>query len=168
MTISDILLLDYDAEILNTRRTLERIPENDPTWKPDEKSMAIGRLALHTARLPDFCTTILTTHELDMSKRKFPEFVFESTAHLLSELDRAATEARGHMAMATDINLHANWKLSFGDKVFVDAPRMTLYRTMFLNHMIHHRAQLGVYLRLLKIPVPGLYGPSADEPVVWK
>jgi uncharacterized damage-inducible protein DinB len=167
MTISEILLLDYDAEIQNTRRTLERIPADDPQWKPDGKSMPIGRLALHTARLPEFCTNILTTPGMDMAVTKFPDFIFESTGHLLSELDRAAADARAHLVAATDTNLQAFWKLSFGDKVFVDAPRMVLYRTLFLNHLVHHRAQLGVYLRLLKIPVPGLYGPSADEPVVF-
>jgi uncharacterized damage-inducible protein DinB len=163
VTTSEILLLDFDAEIQNTRRTLERIPESDPKWKPDEKSMPIGRLALHVARLPEFWTNIMTTPGMDMAVRKFPDFIFESTAHLLSELDRTSAEARARLAAATDEELRANWKLSFGDRVFVDGPRMLLYRTMFLNHMVHHRAQLGVYLRLLKIPVPGLYGPSADE-----
>lgn len=167
MQISEILLLDYAAEIQNTRRTLERIPEADPQWKPDEKSMPIGRLALHTARLPEFCTLILTSPGMDMAQRKFPDFTFQSTAHLLTELDRTSTEARHHLEMATDTNLTSNWKLSFGDRVFVDGPRMLLYRTMFLNHLVHHRAQLGVYLRLLKLPVPGLYGPSADEPIVF-
>jgi uncharacterized damage-inducible protein DinB len=159
MTISEVLLIDYDAEIDGARRTLERIPEADPAWKPDEKSMPIGRLALHVARLPDFCTNILTTESMDMKTRKFPDLIFESTAHLLSELARSAA--------ASDADLQANWKLSFGEKVFVDGPKMLLYRTMFLNHMVHHRAQLGVYLRLLKIPVPGLYGPSADEPITF-
>lgn len=164
MTISEILLLDYDVEIENTRRTLERIPENDPQWKPDEKSMAIGRLALHVARLPQFCTSILTKTELNMATEKWPDFVFESTAHLLSELARTAAEARGQLASASDEDLRKHWRLLFGDRVIVDAPKMLLYRTMFLNHLVHHRAQLGVYLRLLKLPVPGLYGPSADEP----
>jgi uncharacterized damage-inducible protein DinB len=168
MTISEILLLDYDAEIQNTHRTLERIPENDPKWKPADKSMPIGRLALHTARLPDFATMMLTSDILNMAVTKFPDFIFESTAHLLTELDRTSSEARSHLAAASDSYLQSNWKLMFGDKVFSDAPRMLLYRTMFLNHLVHHRAQLGVYLRLLKIPVPGLYGPSADEPVIWK
>jgi uncharacterized damage-inducible protein DinB len=163
MTISEVLLLDFDAEIQNTRRTLERIPENNPNWKPDEKSMAIGRLALHVARLPEFGTTMLTTDVLDMTVRKFPDLIFESTAHLLSELERTSSEARSQLQAASDDYLQAHWKLQFGDKVLFDAPRMLLYRTMFLNHMVHHRAQLGVYLRLLKIPVPGLYGPSADE-----
>jgi uncharacterized damage-inducible protein DinB len=165
VTISQVLLLDFDAEILNTRRTLERIPEADPQWKPDEKSMPIGRLALHTARLPEFCTNILTTTELDMAARPFPDFAFESTAHLLSELARTSSESRAHLAAASDEDLQVRWKLRFGDRVFLEDQRMILYRTMFFNHLIHHRAQLGVYLRLLKIPVPGLYGPSADEPV---
>ena len=164
MTIAEILLLDYDAEIANTRRTLERIPENDPQWKPHEKSMPIGRLAMHVARLPQFCTTVLTTPEMNMDNVKFPPLVFESTAHLLTELDSGAAEARSHLAASSDEDLMTNWKLSFKGHTVVDEPRMKAYRTMFLNHLIHHRAQLGVYLRMLDIPVPGLYGPSADEP----
>jgi uncharacterized damage-inducible protein DinB len=164
MSIAEVFLLDFDPEIASTRRTLERIPENDPQWKPDEKSMPIGRLALHVARLPEFCSRILTTPELNMAKEKFPDFIFQSTAHLLSELERTASEARSHLAAASDEELRKSWKLSFGDRVIAEAPRMALYRTMFFNHLIHHRAQLGVYLRLLKVPVPGLYGPSADEP----
>jgi len=79
-------------------------------------------------------------------------------------LERSAAEARSHLVTASDESLRQSWRLAFGDRVIADAPRMLLYRTMFLNHMVHHRAQLGVYLRLLKLPVPGLYGPSADEP----
>lgn len=164
MTIAEILLLDFDSEITNTRRTLERIPEKEPHWKPHEKSMAIGRLALHTAQLPQFCSRILATPGLDMDKERMPSIVFESTRHLLSELDRTATEAKSQLAASSDDDLRKGWKLSFGGRVIVDAPRMVLYRTMFLNHLVHHRAQLGVYLRLLNISVPGLYGPSADEP----
>lgn len=164
MKISEVLLLDFDVEIANTRRTLERIPENDPEWKPAEKSMPIGRLALHVARLPQLCSRILTTPEFNMAVEKFPPIVFESKAHLLAELERTAAEAKSHLQAASDDDLKKHWKFSFGDRVIVDAPRMTLFRTMFLNHVVHHRAQLGVYLRLLGIPVPGLYGPSADEP----
>ncbi|MBV8709343.1 MAG: DinB family protein [Acidobacteriaceae bacterium] len=164
MTVAQTLLLDFDPEIANTRRTLERIPETDPQWKPHEKSMPIGRLALHVARLPEFCTRILSTDELNMAKEKFPDLTFQSTAHLLTELERTAGEAKSLLAAASDDDLKKSWKLSFGDRVIIDEPRMVLYRTMFLNHMVHHRAQLGVYLRLLGIPVPGLFGPSADEP----
>ena len=164
MTIAETLLLDFDYEIVNTRRTLERIPENDPQWKPHEKSMPIGRLALHAATLPQFGTRILATDELNFAKERFPDLIFQSTAHLLAELDRTAAEAKSHLAMASDDYLKKSWRLLWGERVIIDLPRMILYRTMFLNHMVHHRAQLGVYLRLLNLPVPGLFGPSADEP----
>ncbi len=164
MSIAEILLLDFDPEIANTRRTLERIPEHDPQWKPQEKSMPIGRLALHAARLPQLCTRMLTTDGVNFATEKFPDLTFESRAHLLSELERTATEAKSHLSAASDDDLRKHWKLAFGERVIADAPRMLLYRIMFLNHLVHHRAQLGVYLRLLGVPVPGLYGPSADEP----
>jgi uncharacterized damage-inducible protein DinB len=164
MTIAETLLLDFDPEIANTRRTLERIPETDPQWKPHEKSMPIGRLALHVARLPQFCTRILTSDELNFASEKFPDIIFESTAHLLAELERTAAEAKSHLTAASDDHLKKHWRMCFGDRVIIDEPRMVLYRTMFLNHVVHHRAQLGVYLRLLNLPVPGLFGPSADEP----
>ncbi len=163
MAIAETLLLDFEPEIKNTRRLLERIPENDPQWKPHEKSMPIGRLALHVARLPDLCTRILTTEELNMDQEKFPEIRFESTAHLLTELERTAGEARSHLAASSDEDLRKRWKLLFKGQALVDEPRMVLYRTMFLNHLVHHRGQLTVYLRLLNVKVPGLYGPSADE-----
>lgn len=166
MKISELLLIDFDAEMASTRRTLERIPEKDPQWKPHEKSMPIGRLALHVARLPEFATRILTTDQLDMAAEKWPDIVFESTPHLLSELERTSAELKTALGNSSDEELQKKWSLRFGDKVIVDEPRMTLYRTMFLNHIVHHRAQLGVYLRLLNLPVPGLFGPSADEPFV--
>jgi uncharacterized damage-inducible protein DinB len=99
-----------------------------------------------------------------MANEKWPDFVFESTAHLVSELDRSAAEAKRHLTAASDEQLRGEWQLLWGDRVIVQGQRMVLYRTMFLNHIVHHRAQLGVYLRLLNVPVPGLYGPSADEP----
>lgn len=163
MKISETLVLDFDPEIANTRRLLERIPENDPQWKPHERSMPIGRLALQVARLPEFSTRILTSEELNMDQEKFPDIRFESTAHLLSELERTAATARSHLIASSDEDLKKHWKLVWKGQALVDAPRMVLYRTMFLNHMVHHRGQLTVYLRLLDIKVPGLYGPSADE-----
>jgi uncharacterized damage-inducible protein DinB len=163
MTIAEVLLFDYDAEIQNTRRILERIPEDKPDWKPHEKSMPMGRLAVHVSRLPDFATTILTTDDLDMTTRKFPPLVFESREKLLAQLEQTSTEARHALQSASDEHLAANWKLSWGEKMIAAGPRAVLYRTMFLNHLVHHRGQLSVYLRLNEVPVPGLYGPSADE-----
>jgi uncharacterized damage-inducible protein DinB len=163
MTIAEILLLDYDAEMKNTRTTLERIPEDKPDFKPHEKSMPCGRLAVHVATLPLFGKTILTTPELNMAVTQFPKLAFEGREKLLSDFDSIAADTRSHLASATDEHLKQNWKLAWGDKIIVDAPRSTLYRTMFFNHLIHHRAQLGVYLRLNNLPVPPLYGPSADD-----
>jgi uncharacterized damage-inducible protein DinB len=162
MTIAEVLLLDYDAEIANTRRILERIPDN-AQWKPHDKSMPMGRLAVHVSRLPDFATTILTTDDLNLANHKFPPMVFESTAQLLAELEKTSTEARHALESSTDERLQAHWKLSWGEKTIAEGPRAVLYRTMFLNHLVHHRGQLSVYLRLNEVPVPGLYGPSADE-----
>jgi uncharacterized damage-inducible protein DinB len=162
MTIAETLLLDYDAEIANTRRILERIPDN-AQWKPHEKSMPIGRLAVHVSRLPEFATTILTTPELNLAHHKFPPMVFESREQLLTNLDETSTAARQALQSATDEQLSTVWKLSWGDKTIAEGPRARVYRNMFFNHLIHHRGQLTVYLRLNEVPVPGLYGPSADE-----
>jgi uncharacterized damage-inducible protein DinB len=163
MTISEILLQDFDNEMKGTRTTLERIPEGNPDFKCHDKSMPMGRLAVHVSTLPRFGTTVLTTDVLDLAASKFPALVFESREKLLADFDALAAEARGHLANASDEYLQKNWKLVWGDKVIADAPRSALYRSMFFNHLIHHRAQLGVYLRLNNQPVPPLYGPSADD-----
>ncbi len=163
MTIAEILLQDFDAEMQGTRTTLERVPETNPDFKCHDKSMPMGRLAVHVATLPRFGTTILTTDVMDLATHKFPSMVFESREKLLADFDALAAEARGHLASATDENLQKHWKLAYGDKTLVDAPRSAMYRNLFFNHLIHHRAQLGVYLRLNNVPVPPLYGPSADD-----
>jgi uncharacterized damage-inducible protein DinB len=163
MTIAETLLLDYDAEIANTRRILERIPEDKPDWKPHDKSMPLGRLAVHVARLPQFAKMILTSDDLDLATAKLPTFFFEGREKLLALLDETSTAARQALQSATDEHLQSNWNLTWGEKKIANGPRATLYRTMFLNHLIHHRGQLSVYLRLNEVPVPGLYGPSADE-----
>jgi uncharacterized damage-inducible protein DinB len=166
MTIAEVLLLDYDAEIANTRRLLERIPEGAPQWKPHDKSMAIGRLAVHVATLPTFGATILTTDGLNLGEAKFPSLAFESREKLLAALEETSGPARKALAAASDEYLLADWKLTWGEKVISEGSRAVLYRTMFLNHLVHHRGQLTVYLRLNDVPVPGLYGPSADETFV--
>jgi uncharacterized damage-inducible protein DinB len=163
MTIAEILLQDYDAEMKGTRTTLERIPTDKPDFKCHDKSMPMGRLAVHVATLPRFGSTILATDSLDLATAKFPTLVLESREKLLADFDTLAAETRTALANSTDEQLQKNWKLSWGDKTIAEAPRSVLYRTMFLNHLIHHRAQLGVYLRLNDLPVPPLYGPSADD-----
>jgi uncharacterized damage-inducible protein DinB len=165
MSIAEVLLLDYDIEIENTRRLLERIPEDNPQWKPHDKSMPVGRLAVHVARLPDFAATILTTDGLNLGAAKFPALVFENREKLLSTLEESSAKCRLALESATDEQLNTHWQLTWGDKVVKEGSRALLYRTMFLNHLVHHRAQLTVYLRLNEVPVPGLYGPSADEQI---
>jgi uncharacterized damage-inducible protein DinB len=166
MTTSELLLQDYDMEMAMTRRTLERIPEGKSEYKPHEKSMAMGRLAMHVATLPLFGRTILTTPEMNMANpdQKWPDMTFVSREKLLAAFDENAAAARTALAAASDADLVANWKFSFGDHLISDGPRSLACRHMFFNHLIHHRAQLGVYLRLNDMAVPGVYGPSADEP----
>jgi len=165
MTTSELLLQDYDMEIASTRRVLERIPENIPDFKCHDKSMPMGRLAMHVATLPIFGKTILTTPFMDMKNptTPWPDMTYRSSDVTLATFDTAAAETRAALAAASDADLAANWKFSFGDHVITDSPRSVCYRHMFFNHLLHHRAQLGVYLRLNDIPVPGLYGSSADE-----
>jgi uncharacterized damage-inducible protein DinB len=163
MTIAEILLQDFDAEMQNTRVTLERIPEDKPDFKPHTKSMPCGRLAAHVASLCNFGTSILTTDVIDMAVDKFPALVFVSRDKLLADFEASSREARQALAQTSDERMKKNWKLAWGPTVIADGPRSLLYRTMFFNHLIHHRAQLGVYLRLNDIPVPALYGPSADD-----
>ena len=166
MRIADVLLEDFDMEMGMTRRTLTAIPEDCPDFKPHEKSMPCGRLAVHVSTLPRLGITILTTPGMDLATVKWPTLTFVSTAQLLSDFDALAAEARAALAASSDEDLQHIWKFSFGDRIISDNTRSCAFRHMFFNHMIHHRAQLGVYLRLNNLPVPGLYGPSADEPFV--
>ena len=163
MTIAEILLQDFDHEMAGTRTTLERIPADKPDFKCHPKSMPMGRLAVHVASLPRFGTAILATPGMDLATAKFPPLEFESREKLLETFDTLAAEVRAALVKSSDADLQQNWRFSFGDKIISDAPRSTTYRNMFFNHLIHHRAQLGVYLRLNDLPVPALYGPSADD-----
>ena len=164
MTLAQSLLLDFDTEAISTRRVLERIPNDKADWKPHDKSMPIGRLAMHVARLPNFGHTILSTPELDLGSANFPALTFTSADELISIAAGAAAELRTTLANTSDEDLQADWTLRWGDKIIGTGSRALMYRNMFFNHLIHHRGQLTVYLRLLDLPVPGLYGPSADEP----
>jgi uncharacterized damage-inducible protein DinB len=163
MTIADILLQDYDVEAKNTRTTLERIPAHLAEFKPHERSMPMGRLAMHVATLPRFATSILTLENMDLAKQKFPPLIFESPEATVRTFDQVSSELRDALSRQSDVDLERNWTMAFGDKIIADAPRSVLFRTMFFNHQVHHRAQLGVYLRLNDLPVPALYGPSADD-----
>ena len=164
MTISEALLAEFDQEMTNTRRTLERVPTGQGDYVPHEKSMPLGRLASHVAELTGFGLTVLTTPELDFSAGSYKPLPFESAEQLVKVLEEKAAKVRSALAATTDEAWQQDWKLSFQGKTIFEGSRFAAYRGMFLNHMVHHRAQVGVYLRLNGIPVPGIYGPSADEP----
>ena len=163
MLISELLLPEFDAEIKNTRVTLERVPADKPEFAPHPKSMPLGRLAPHVAQLPSFGLTVLTTAELDFSKGSFKPATMESAAQLVRLLDEGAAKTREALASLRDDAWNDNWELMFQGKSIFVGSRFMAYRQMFLNHLVHHRAQLGVYLRLNDQKVPAIYGPSADD-----
>lgn len=166
MTIAEVLLLDYDNQISNTRRTLERLPDTiDPEWAPHTKSMKLGKLAMHCATMPLFGHYIVEDDSMDLAAPKRPHASLEWKGRdaALAALDDAAAKCRASLAAASDKALMTPWRFTFGEHLIGEAPRAAMFRGLCFNHMIHHVAQLGVYLRLLDIPVPALYGPSADE-----
>jgi uncharacterized damage-inducible protein DinB len=163
MSISELLLLEFDAEMKNTRTTLQRVPADKKDFAPHSKSMPLGKLAPHVAQLPSFGLTVLTTPELDFSKGSFAPLPFESNDQLVKALDDGAAKVRTALQNTRDEAWKENWKLSFQGKSIFIGSRFLAYREMFLNHLVHHRAQLGVYLRLNGKPVPAIYGPSADD-----
>jgi uncharacterized damage-inducible protein DinB len=163
MEVSQMFLPEFDQEMKKTRAILERVPEGKPDFKPHEKSMALGKLAAHTAQLPEFAIRIVELPELDFSKSDMKPLVMESRQQLLAAFDALTEKARAAIAGVSNEAWQKPWKLSFQGHTIADAPRFLMYRGMFLNHLIHHRAQLGVYLRLNGVPLPGTYGPSADD-----
>src|SRR6202049_1576955 len=160
MAISELLLPEFDEEMKKTRTTLERVPGDKVDFAPHPKSMKLGKLAPHVAQLPSFGITVLTTPELDFSKGSFTPLPFESPAQLVNAFDEGAAKVRAALQATPDKGWQENWKLSFQGKSIFEGPRFLAYREMFLNHLVHHRAQLGIYLRLNDEPVPATYGPS--------
>jgi len=160
--ISDLLLSEFDQEVNKTKTLLERVPVN-PDFKPHPKSMPLGKLAPHVAELAGFGLTILTTPAFDFSKSNSTRVPFESSDQLVTVLEEGAAKIRDALKNTPDEAWTQNWKLSFQGKPIFSGSRFLAYREMFLNHLVHHRAQLGVYLRLNDKPLPATYGPSADD-----
>lgn len=163
MPISELLLPEFDAEMKTTRTLLERVPEDKKEFAPHPKSMRLDQLAPHVAELAGFGVTVLTTPELDFAKSTRTRVPFESAAQLVKVFDEGAAKVRAALKSTPDEAWTQNWKLSFQGKPIFDGSRFLAYRQMFLNHLVHHRAQLGVYLRLNDKPLPSTYGPSADD-----
>jgi uncharacterized damage-inducible protein DinB len=165
MSIAQALLPEYDHESAVTRTLLERVPEDRVDWRPHPKSMSLGQLAAHLAAIPGWAVLALREPEFDLAPPGAPPHVrpaWESLAATLRTFDDKTTRGRAALAAATDLELQQPWTLKKGGEVLFIMPRGHVLRTMVLSHGIHHRAQLGVYLRMLDVPVPAMYGPTAD------
>jgi uncharacterized damage-inducible protein DinB len=166
MTIGQSLLGEFDQEMAGTRKTLERLPDQKWNWKPHDKSGTVGWLAGHIATMPGWITMTMQTEKFDYAPvggAPYEPPKMENRQQILAEFDKGVAEARKAIAGAIDAEMMKDWTLLAGGQTIFTMPRAACLRTMIFNHIIHHRAQLTVYYRLLGIPVPGLYGPSADE-----
>jgi len=161
MTIAETLFSEFEQEMKTTRRMLERVPTDKGQWKPHEKSFSMGHLAQLVSWMPGWITNTLTSDLLDIGGQ--PGYSYEKTETILDVFDRNVREARDAIAAATDEDMARPWSLMMGEKVLMTSPRGATAR-QHLNHLVHHRGQLSVYLRLLDVPVPSIYGPTADEP----
>jgi uncharacterized damage-inducible protein DinB len=166
MSIAQSLIPELDQEMAGTRKTLERIPEDKFDWRPHPKSFTMIQLATHIANMVGWGTTTLKEDSFDYAPpgaEPYQEKPAESRAALLATFDKGLAEFREALAVASDEAMMKDWSLLGGGKVVFSMPRIACLRGMIFNHLVHHRAQLGVYLRMNDVPVPALYGPSADE-----
>jgi uncharacterized damage-inducible protein DinB len=161
MSISAALLPEFDNEMATTRRTLERVPNEKLGWKPHEKSMSLGRLASHIAEMPSWGVIGLNMDALDLGDYKPWEGA--SRDEILAVFDKNVAGARAAMEAADDAKYMTNWSLTMGGKTLMTMPKIAVVRVFMMNHVIHHRGQFSVYLRLNDVAVPSIYGPSADE-----
>ncbi len=162
MSRINIFLQELDKEAVTTRKMLERVPNDKYDWKPHEKSMSIRQLATHIAELPAWVSMALTTDELDFAKNEYNPKSINNTSDLVAYFESALTDGKSQLQRATEDQLDQQWTLRNGEQVYDISPKSDVIR-MTYSQIIHHRAQLGVYLRLLNVPIPGSYGPSADE-----
>src|SRR5579862_5545159 len=168
MAVRDMLLPEFDQEMANTRKLLERVPENIPDYKPHPKSMSMAQLAGHVAELPGWTKETFTREVLELDPEQFVPFVPKTRQEVLDKFDQNSKAGREVLSAATDDQFPVMWTLKMKNGPTILAmPRATVYRSMVMSHLIHHRAQLGVFLRLNDVVIPGMYGPSADEMQEW-
>jgi uncharacterized damage-inducible protein DinB len=158
----EFFLEQLEQEAITTRRMLSRVPVDKFDWKPHEKSMELKRLATHVAELPTWIPMTLDTDELDFSKSDYKPAQIKNTDELMNYFEECLTKGREALKNGNEKNLDKPWTLRNGEQIYSTSPKRDVIR-MSLSQIIHHRAQLGVFLRLLNIPIPGSYGPSADE-----
>jgi uncharacterized damage-inducible protein DinB len=166
MTIADTLISDFDHEMATTRTLLARVPEKSAAWTPHPKSMPLGDLAQHIVNLVAYAEPTFTAEQLDFADpgtAKYNAARFETTTGLVEMFDRNVAIARKAIAGASDAQMQGKWTLRVGPRVVFTRPRADVVRSFVLSHLIHHRGQLSVYLRLNDVPLPPIYGPTADE-----
>jgi uncharacterized damage-inducible protein DinB len=162
MSIIQMLLQEMEQEAQTTRKMLERVPDDKYDWQPHKKSMTLQRLATHVAELPSWVSISLTTDELDFANSPYQPVKINNNADLLTYFEKSLAEGKEELSHAHEAQLAELWTLRNGDEIYSSSTKAEVIR-MSYNQIVHHRAQLGVYLRLLDIPIPGSYGPSADE-----
>lgn len=163
MAIKDVFIEELKQESVSTKKMLERVPFDHKDWKPHEKSMSIGRLATHIAELPHWVTDCIQSSEYDFASKPFNPYTASSQEELIGIFHKNMDKALDDLEAVTDEQLNRHWTLRRGDFIIRSAEKRKIIRSMCIDHFIHHRGQLSVYLRLLNVPVPGMYGPSADE-----
>jgi uncharacterized damage-inducible protein DinB len=162
MSLADTLIMELEQEAQTTRRVLARVPDDKLTWKPHPKSMCLGELAQHVATIPGSISGMASLDGYDVENftaQPQPE----SAVALVATLDRNVAQAKAALSATVDADMMTSWSFRMGGRPLMTLPRIGVYRTILLNHLYHHRGQLSVYLRLLDVPVPSIYGPSADE-----
>ena len=165
MTIAQSMLPEFDHEMATTRSLLERVPDAQAAWRPHAKSTALGDLAAHVVSLASWAVPVVRQTEMDLNPPGGPAFTpptFTSTAALLERFDANVAAAREHIARTSDDDLMVSWSLKNGGHAIFSMPRIAVLRMFFMNHILHHRGQLSVYLRLNDVPLPSIYGPTAD------
>jgi len=163
MALNQVLIAELQQEAANTHKMLERVPAGHMDWQPHAKSMSLTRLATHIAELPGWITMTLNTQELDLGAMDYKPNLAGDVAELVAIHNKSVAGAEEALKNATDEQLAEPWTLRQGDHVIFTLPRAAVIRSMVMNHMIHHRGQLSVFLRLLDVPLPGIYGPTRDE-----
>ena len=162
MSIAQMLLPEFDMEMANTRKMLERVPDGKFDYKPHQKSMSLGRLAAHTGEIPSYASATIRFERMDFTGEE-KQFSPATRKELLDAFDKNVAEARELLSKVSDEELMKTWTLTYKGQQIFALPRVAVLRSMVMSHLIHHRAQLGVYLRMNNVEIPGMYGPSGDE-----
>jgi len=163
MTLNESLIAELQMEAASTRKMIERVPEKSFDWKPHDKSMTLGRLAYHISENPQWVSVTVDKDEIDFAANDYVPKEAKTSAELLKVFDESLAEAVECLKNASDEKLMGNWTMRNGDTVYFTMPKIAVLRSFVLNHIVHHRGQLSVYLRMLDVPLPQIYGPTADE-----